>query len=99
MINKFDINMFEIQSSLGEMDDHFDICCIFEISKFDKFDIARLTCTFNAPLLFACNSDQIRFSHNETNILISVSGGKTCCDSCPDNLASPQPIRTQASSS
>ena len=47
MITKFDINRFEIQSNkaiLGEysgMDDHFDICCVFEIS---KFDIARLTC-------------------------------------------------------
>ena len=26
------------------MDDHFDICCVFEIS---KFDIARLTCTYS----------------------------------------------------
>ena len=25
------------------MDDHFDICCVFEIS---KFDIVRLTCIF-----------------------------------------------------
>ena len=50
MITKFDINRFEIQSNIGEcsgMDDHFDICCVFEIS---KFDIARLTCTMS--LLF-----------------------------------------------
>ena len=45
MITKFDINRFEIQSNIGKcsgMDDHFDICGVFEIS---KFDIARLTCT------------------------------------------------------
>ena len=45
MITKFDINRFEIQSNIGKcsrMDDHLDICRVFEIS---KFDIARLTCT------------------------------------------------------
>ena len=44
MKTKFDINRFEIQSNIGEtlgMDNHFDICSVFEIS---KFDIARLTC-------------------------------------------------------
>ena len=44
MITKFDINRFEIPSKIEKcsaIDDHFDIGCIFEIS---KFDVARLTC-------------------------------------------------------
>ena len=43
MISEFGINRFEIQSNIGEcsgVDDHFDICRVFEIS---KFDIERLT--------------------------------------------------------
>ena len=46
MITKFDINMFEIQSNIricSGMDYHFDICHVFEIS---KFDIARFTCIY-----------------------------------------------------
>ena len=46
MITKFDINMFEIQSNMricSGMDYHFDICHVFEIS---KFDIARFTCIY-----------------------------------------------------
>ena len=39
MITEFDINRFEIQKGkCSGMDDHFDICRVFEIS---KFDIAR----------------------------------------------------------
>ena len=52
MITKFDINRFEIQSNIGEysgMDHHFDICRVFEIS---KFDIARLTCKSTKVFLF-----------------------------------------------
>ena len=46
MITKFDINRFEIKSKKGKcsgMDDHFDICRVIEIS---KYDIARLTFKF-----------------------------------------------------
>ena len=42
MITKFDINRFEIQTILGKcsgMDDHFDICHVFEISQFDICEV------------------------------------------------------------
>ena len=35
-----------IKKKCSGMDDHLDICCVFEIS---KFDIARLTCIFEWP--------------------------------------------------
>ena len=53
MITKFDINRFEIQSNIGEMpgmDDHFYICCVFEISKFGEHDIRSKDTSSNTTI-------------------------------------------------
>ena len=73
MITNFDINRFEIQSNIGKcsgIDDHFDICRVFEIS---KFDIARLTCIY----IYKPRRHKIQGVSNQVMIKQACSATKT----------------------